>query len=149
MTIPAGFSGFTSFQSGVVNLSISSESTFYLALGYLTSGHPDLGVDTEVNPLLQTRQFLYDGSTWQTAQAAGKLAEKSVMIEGIWGIKGDLDDSGRVSLGDAVRMVDHLLDRSGSDALTVFEQFEADIDNNQDLNLGDVVQMIDVVLGRS
>ena len=52
-------------------------------------------------------------------------------------------------MGDAVRVVDHLLGRTGPGGLTTFEQFEADMDDNEDLNLGDVVQVIDVVLGRS
>ena len=83
----------------------------------------------------------------EDSATGGVLADKCVMIEGVWGIKGDLDDSGIVSLADAVRSVDFLLGRG--DALSPFEAFEADMEDNEEVNLGDVVQIIDVFLGGS
>ena len=144
-TIPTGLTGFTPFQKGVVNLSLNGGTTFYIALGYISGGNPNLGVADGVNPLLQTKQFLYDGSNWKTAQQAGVLANRCVMIEGVWGIKGDLNDSGTVNLADGIRVVDFLLGRGG--ALSDFEAFEADMEDDGEVNLGDVVQIIDVVLG--
>ena len=144
-TIPASLTGFTPFQKGSADLSLDAGTTFYIALGYITAESLNLGVAGGVNPLLQTKQFVYDGSSWRTAQQAGVLANQCVMIEGIWGIKGDLDDSGTVNLADAIRTVDFVLGRGG--ALSDFEAFEADLDNNEEMNMGDVVQIIDVFLG--
>ena len=145
--IQSGSSGFTPFQQGVVDVDISPNQTFFTGISFISANNPNIGVDN-VPSTYRSKNWLRDASeqVWRPADSDVQktLTDASLMIEAIAGIKGDIDRSSAVTLGDATQAIDRVLGRI---EFTIYQEFEADYNNDSQVNLGDVTKIVDEFLG--
>ena len=60
-------------------------------------------------------------------------------------LMGDVNDSGLIDIGDAVCIVNHLVNKTN----TVFKDQLADLNGNDDIDIGDAVMIVNILVGKT